>query len=55
MMTQKTVYKKTKKDLLPLNNIIQICPECGKVDVYKDDGHDCTQHRQAEESQEYYD
>ena len=32
----------TKKDLLPFNSIIQICPECGKIDVYKDDKHDCS-------------
>ena len=30
--------KRTKDDLKPLNSVIQICPECGEVDVYKDDG-----------------
>lgn len=30
-----------KKKLKPLNNVIQICPDCGKVDVYEGDGHDC--------------
>jgi len=33
--------KKSKKDLLPFNAVIQICPECHKIDVYKDDGHSC--------------
>jgi hypothetical protein len=33
--------KRTKADLRPLNEVIQICPECGKVDAHKDDGHDC--------------
>lgn len=32
---------KTKKDLKPFNAVIQICPDCGKIDVYKDDGHEC--------------
>jgi hypothetical protein len=31
----------TKKDLKPFGAVIQRCPECGKIDVYKDDGHDC--------------
>jgi hypothetical protein len=30
-----------KKSLKPLNAVIQICPVCSKVDVYKGDGHDC--------------
>ena len=30
-----------KEDLLPYNSVIQICPECHKVDVCKDDGHEC--------------
>ena len=29
------------KPLEPFNAVIQVCPKCGKVDVYKDDGHDC--------------
>jgi len=45
----------TKEDLLPLNSVIQICPVCGKVDVYKNDGHNCFDHIQHEEAQEYYD
>jgi hypothetical protein len=23
------------------NSVIQICPECSKIDVYFNDGHDC--------------
>ena len=30
-----------KKDLKPYNEIIQICSECGKVDVYFNDNHRC--------------
>ena len=33
--------KETKDNLKPLGAIIQVCPVCGKVDAYKDDGHDC--------------
>lgn len=29
-----------KKELKKLNSVIQVC-DCGKVDAYKDDGHDC--------------
>jgi len=47
--------KLTKNDLKPFNAIIQICPECGKVDAYKDDGHSCVRHIQNMEAQEYYD
>lgn len=32
---------KAFKKLKPLNAVIQICPICNKVDVYKDDGHNC--------------
>jgi hypothetical protein len=32
-----------KKELKPFDlNEIQICPICFKIDVYKDDGHDCS-------------
>lgn len=30
-----------KKELEPFNEVIQVCPKCSKVDVYKDDGHTC--------------
>lgn len=43
-----------KEDLKELSSVIQVC-ECGKVDAYKDDGHDCFQVIQNQESQEYYD
>ena len=44
-----------KTDLKPLNSVIQVCPICGKVDAYKDDGHDCLQSLQNQRAQEYYD
>ena len=34
--------KKNKKvKLKEFNPVIQVCPKCRKVDVYKDDGHNC--------------
>lgn len=30
-----------KSELKPLNAVIQICPDCGMIDVYKNDGHEC--------------
>ncbi len=36
-------------------NYISICIDCGKVDSEKGDGHDCFQHLQNEEINEYYD
>ena len=38
--------------LKPFNSVIQVCPVCGKVDVYKDDGHDCGAHLRQLESEE---
>lgn len=35
---------KMSKYLEPFNVVVQVCPVCGKVDVYKDDGHDCFQY-----------
>ena len=29
------------KELKKLNPIIQVCPKCGKLDVYWNDGHEC--------------
>ncbi len=46
---------KNKKSLEPLNSKIQVCPVCGKVDVYKNDGHNCQQERLRQENEEYYD
>ena len=49
----------TKDDglLKPFGEVIQVCPKCGKIDVYKGDGHFCN--RQAEERRqeglEHYD
>jgi len=48
--------KKTKKDLKPYNGVIQICPECGKLDVYLNDNHTCDAEyqRHRQEQQESY-
>ena len=35
-----------KKDLKDFNEVIQVCPECGKIDVYKNDGHECDREQQ---------
>lgn len=40
-----------KEDLKPFNAVIQICPECGKLDAYKDDGHDCGDELARQENQ----
>jgi hypothetical protein len=45
----------SKEKLKPLNSIIQICPICGKVDVYLNDGHDCETEIKRQESNEYDD
>ena len=47
----------TKKDLLPYNAAIQVCPECGKLDVYLNDGHICDAEYEEERelNMEYYD
>jgi hypothetical protein len=49
--------KKTKKDLKPLNEVIQVCPDCGKIDVYLNDNHSCDREyqQQREINQEYGD
>ena len=39
-------------ELEPFNAVIQVCPQCGKVDVYKDDGHDCITHANNAEDKE---
>jgi hypothetical protein len=46
--------KEKLKTLEEANGVIQVC-DCGKVDVYKGDGHDCGQQILNQESQEYYD
>ncbi len=40
MKKDKTIGEE-KQVLTPLNNIIQVCPVCSKIDVYKNDGHCC--------------
>jgi len=45
LLNTKRKKTKTKNDLLPLGPVIQICPDCGKVDVYKNDGHECNPDR----------
>ncbi len=41
----------TKKDLKPLNTVIQVCPECGKMDVYLNDGHSCDKHVEGDDNE----
>jgi hypothetical protein len=45
------------KKLKPFSNEIQTCPNCGKLDVYLNDRHDCSEAIQQyrRESQDYYD
>jgi len=47
----------TKKDLKPFNSVIQVCPECGKIDVSLNDGHLCDAEFEAnrQETLEHYD
>ena len=42
-----------KKDLKPFNSIIQVCPVCGKVDAYQDDGHSCEEEIIKQEGEDY--
>ena len=55
-MKKKTPEQK-KKELKPLSSIIQVCPVCGKIDVYKNDGHLCNAGAEQRriENLEYYD
>ena len=46
--------KRTKGDLKPYSAIIQTCPDCGKVDVYLNDGHTCDKEIQAEKQNKIY-
>jgi len=45
------------KMLKPFNAVIQICPRCGKLDVYRNDGHFCSSEfqrlKEEREDQEY--
>jgi len=41
-MKKSVLNKDLKAELKPFTmDEIQVCPICGKVDVYKDDGHSC--------------
>lgn len=42
-------------ELKPLNSVIQVCPVCGKIDVYKDDGHECDKEFQEQRRRNTYD
>ena len=44
-----------KEELKEFNAVIQICPECGKIDAYKDDGHDCAAQLARKANQEMND
>ena len=46
-----------KRKLVELNSVIQVCPDCGKIDVYKNDGHTCDRNFQnmRMHNDEYYD
>ena len=45
------------KEIKEINAVIQVCKNCGKIDVYKGDGHICDREfqEQRELNQEYYD
>lgn len=43
------------KKLKPLNSIIQICPKCGKVDVYLNDKHLCDIDYQNQRTNDFMD
>ena len=38
-----------KEYMLPYNSVIQVCPDCGKVDVCLNDGHECFRNIDEEE------
>jgi hypothetical protein len=44
---------KKYRELEPFGPRIQVCPKCGKVDVYKDDGHGCEEETIRQEAQDY--
>ena len=56
-LVDREVEKPEKKELKPFNSTIQQCFICGKIDVYKDDGHVCDPiaENQRQENLEYYD
>jgi hypothetical protein len=38
---RESINSKITKRLKPFNAVIQICPKCNKIDVYKNDNHEC--------------
>jgi len=42
-----------KKELKPFGDVIQVCPWCGKIDVYKGDGHICDPDYQLQKQDRY--
>ena len=42
------MIKLKKEELKPYNSVIQVCPDCGKVDVCLNDGHSCGEHLNRE-------
>jgi hypothetical protein len=47
--------ERNKEDLKPFGNVIQTCPECGRLDVYLNDGHSCKVARAAAANREMND
>jgi len=41
------------EELKPFNSIVQVCSTCGKIDVYKDDGHSCRAEALKRENLDY--
>ena len=48
---------KEEIELKELNAVIQVCPKCGKIDVYKGDNHFCNAKAELDrqENEEHYD
>jgi hypothetical protein len=44
--------RQSDKYLKPFNQVIQQCPICMKIDVYKGDGHSCGQEAILQEQRE---
>lgn len=49
--------EQANKQLKPFNAVIQVCPRCRKVDVYRNDNHTCDSEWQAmrQLNEDYYD
>lgn len=50
---KKAVISEKKSGLKPFNAVVQVCPDCGKVDVYLNDGHDCGKYLVRNESEDF--